>query len=71
MKLRVDRVTVAGTGLEARRLADRLAQDLPAALARALAPGPLPPARDPGDRVARSIAQRVRAELARRQEDGR
>lgn len=73
MRLRVDRVTVAGTGLEARRLADRLAQDLPAALARALAPGLQAPVRDPVDRIARTIAQRVRAELDLRQaaqEDG-
>lgn len=67
MKLRVDRVTVSGTGLEARRLADRLAQDLPAALARALAREPQAPVRDTMDRIAGTIAQRVRAELVLRQ----
>lgn len=69
MKLQVGRITVAGNGLEARRLADRLAQDLPAALTRALTPGSMlrAPGRDPVDRIARTIAQRVRAELAHRQ----
>lgn len=67
MRLRIDRVTVAGDGLDARRLADRLVQDLPAALARALAPGPQPATRDHVDRVARTIARKVQAALARHQ----
>lgn len=67
MKLRVGRVTVTGNGLEARRLADRLAEELPAALVRALTPGQSEAMRDPVGRIAQTIAQRVRAELAERQ----
>lgn len=76
MKLSIGRVTVHGQGLDARRLADRLERELAAELARLLAGPPAPdprrgpdrgPDRGPVARVATVIADRLRAELARRE----
>lgn len=64
MKVQVGRVTVHGKGLEARRFADRLAQDLHHALARALSGAPPHP--EPVEQAARAIAQRLKDEIALR-----
>ena len=64
MRLRVGRVTVHGPGLDARRLADRLAQDLPRALARAL--DGAPPGRGMVEQAAHAIAERLRQEIVRK-----
>lgn len=61
-KLRVGRLTVHGPGLDARRLADQLAQDLPGALARALSGAP--PGPGPVDQAAGVLAARIRAAAA-------
>ncbi|UWU14090.1 hypothetical protein N2599_18545 [Rhizobium sullae] len=64
MKVHLGRLTVHGTGLDARRLADRLPQDLPAALSRALNGAPL--REGYVEQVGQAIAQRLRDEIARK-----
>ena len=61
--IHIGRVTVHGTGLEARRFADRLSRDLNGALTSALADN-APAARDPVGQVAHQLAARVKAALA-------
>lgn len=64
MKVRVERVTVYGTGLDARRLADRLTLGLREALDRAM--NGAPPRPGLVDQAAGAIAKRLKDEIAKR-----
>jgi hypothetical protein len=62
MKVRVDRITVYGAGLDARRMADHLTTSLGDALDRAMKGAPPQPG--PVEQAARVIAKRLKNEIA-------